>query len=243
MGSKVVHFEMNGPDGKALESFYSQLFGWTTTEVPEANYALVDTHGGTGINGGIGTSPTGSPHGTFYVGVDDMNATLEKAESLGGKTIMPVTDMGMVTFALFADPDGLTVGLVDNTPPPEGTPTGPSAGDGAPVDWFEVLGSDADKTLAFYRDLFGWTADAAGFPGYSMVSAETAGIGGGIGAGEGSKWVTSYAQVPDVEASLAKAESLGGERVYGPNDAGPVISGAFKDPAGNIFGVYFSKES
>jgi predicted enzyme related to lactoylglutathione lyase len=242
MGSKVVHFEMSGPDGKALESFYSQLFGWTTAEIP-GGYAVIDTRGGTGINGGIGTSPTGSPHGTFYVAVDDLDATLEKAESLGAKTITPVTDMGVVTFALFADPDGLTVGLLKNAPPPEGSQIGPSAGDGAPVDWFEVLGSDAEKTVAFYREMFGWTADSAGFPGYFMVSEETAGIGGGLGAGEASKWVTTYAQVPDVEASLAKAESLGGERVYGPNDAGPVISGAFKDPAGNIFGVYFSKQS
>ncbi|HZD69216.1 MAG TPA: hypothetical protein VFA45_09960 [Actinomycetes bacterium] len=70
---------------------------------------------------------------------------------------MPVTEIpGMVTFALFTDPDGLLVGLVRNEAPPEGAQLGPSAGDGAPVDWFEVLGADAQRTQSFCTQLFGW---------------------------------------------------------------------------------------
>src|SRR4029453_9512610 len=44
-------------------------------------------------------------------------------------------------------------------------------------------------------------------------------IGGGIGAGGEARWVTVYASVADVEATLARAESLGATRVYGPNPA------------------------
>jgi len=36
---------------------------------------------------------------------------LDKAEQLGGKTIMPVTELPQVTIALFADPEGHVVGL------------------------------------------------------------------------------------------------------------------------------------
>jgi hypothetical protein len=59
--------------------------------------------------------PEGNGHVTFYVGVDDPQSYLDKAESLGGKTVMPVTEIpNMVTFALFADPEGHMVGVVKN---------------------------------------------------------------------------------------------------------------------------------
>ena len=55
---------------------------------------------------------------TFYVQSDDLEASLKKAESLGGKVVMPVTTIpAMVTLALFADPDGNVVGLVHSDVP------------------------------------------------------------------------------------------------------------------------------
>ena len=49
---------------------------------------------------------------TVYVAVEDLAASLEKAESLGGKTIIPPTEVpGMGQFAWFSDPDGNTIGL------------------------------------------------------------------------------------------------------------------------------------
>jgi len=48
-----------------------------------------------------------------------------------------------------------------------------------------------------------------------------------------------YASVADVEATLARAESLGATRLYGPNQLDDhTETGAFRDPAGNVFGVY-----
>jgi predicted enzyme related to lactoylglutathione lyase len=48
-----------------------------------------------------------------------------------------------------------------------------------------------------------------------------------------------YAAVADVEAALARAGSLGGTRVYGPKPVDDhTETGAFRDPAGNVFGVY-----
>ena len=61
--------------------------------------------------GGIGQTADGNGHVTFYVGTDDPQATLDKAEQLGGKTILPVTELPEVTIALFADPEGHVVGL------------------------------------------------------------------------------------------------------------------------------------
>ncbi|HEV2870169.1 MAG TPA: VOC family protein, partial [Actinomycetota bacterium] len=58
-------------------------------------------------------------------------------------------------------------------------------------------------------------------------------------AGGAERWATVYAGVDDVEAALARAGALGGTRVYGPIQAGEeTLTGAFRDPAGNLFGVY-----
>ncbi len=65
-----------------------------------------------GINGGIGRSED-ADRVTFYVQVDDLEKTLEGIEGRGGKTLVPPTEIpNMVTFALFQDPAGNTVGLV-----------------------------------------------------------------------------------------------------------------------------------
>ena len=240
MGHAVVHFEIGGPDVEPLTSFYGQLFGWGLESIPGGGYVLIDTRGGGGINGGIGKSQTGDPWSTFYVEAGDLQDVLDKAEALGGHTVMPVTDFGgMVTIAMFNDPDGLLVGLVKSAgDPAEGGAMAPSPGDGAPVDWFEVLGRDAPRTQQFYSDLFGWTVKE-GLEGYGLTDTGAGrGIQGGLGASQ-AQWATIYASVPDVEATLAQAEELGGSRVYGPMAVDDHMqTGAFRDPAGNIFGVY-----
>ncbi len=112
MGNPVVHFEVTGKDGEKLQKFYGELFDWKINADNPMNYGMVD-NGGEGINGGVGEVPEGDGHVTFYVQVPDVNAALEKAEGMGGKTIMPRTEMDTVTMALFADPEGHTVGLVE----------------------------------------------------------------------------------------------------------------------------------
>jgi len=242
MGNAVVHFEIGGPDDKPLVDFYGQLFGWDLRPFEGGGYTLIDTRGGGGINGGIGKSQTGEPWSTFYVEAEDLQAVLDKAISLGATTVMPVTNFGgAVTIAMFNDPDGLLVGLVKAAEPGQEGGPGPSSGSGEAVDWFEVLGSAAESTQKFYSELFGWSV-SSGFPGYGLVdTAAGRGIQGGLGEGE-SKWATIYASVPDVERALAKAEQLGGSRVYGPQPVNDQMqTGAFRDPAGNIFGVYHSE--
>jgi hypothetical protein len=114
MGNPVVHFEITGGDGAALQRFYGDLFGWKIQPLEGMSYGLVEKEEG-GIGGGIGTAQGGPGLATFYVAVDDPQAYLDKAESLGGKTVMPVTVIpDMVTFALFADPDGHVIGIVKN---------------------------------------------------------------------------------------------------------------------------------
>jgi uncharacterized protein len=240
MAHAVVHFEISGPDTGELADFYASLFGWSMHPVPGVGYTLVDTSAGRGINGGISAAPADAADVGFYIETDDMQAALDKINLLGGKTETPITELaGMVTFARFSDPDGLIIGLVLAPANPDQV-MAPSPGTGAPVDWFEVLGADAARSQRFYAEIFGWQASTAG-PGYAMVSTGTTrGISGGLGtAADHGSWAIVYASVADVEAVLARAVELGGTREYGPNPVDDHMqTGALRDPAGNVFGVY-----
>jgi hypothetical protein len=120
MAAPVVHFEVMGKDAKKLQNFYSKLFDWQLEMYEAMNYGMVSAAGngndvGKGsIGGGIGQTEKGAPnYVTFYVQVPNLEATLKKAESMGGKTVVPPTEVpNVVTFAMFADPEGNVVGLV-----------------------------------------------------------------------------------------------------------------------------------
>ena len=117
MPNPVVHWEIQAQDPAKLQSFYGELFGWHVDANNPFNYGVVDTHSEGGINGGIAPAQ-GANQVTFYVEVDDLQAYLDKAESLGGKTLMPPTVIpNMVTFAMFADPQGNMVGMVKSGEP------------------------------------------------------------------------------------------------------------------------------
>ena len=117
---------------------------------------------------------------------------------------------------------------------------------GQPVVHFEVVGRDGAKLQSYYSELFGWDINADNEMGYGIVqrdgntSPDGVGIGGGVGTGpEGyDGHVTFYVGVSDVEAALAKAESLGGTRVMGPEKIMDSIElGQFQDPEGHLIGL------
>jgi uncharacterized protein len=237
MAKQVVHFEANGKDGNKLRDFYGKAFGWQFNVMPEMDYGIVD-NGGKGINGGIGTAPEASA--VFYVAVPDPQATLDEAEKLGGKTTMPVMEIpNIVTLAQFQDPEGNRIGIVKDDPNQTPPPSTASPAEN-PVTWFEVLGKDANKLRQFYGQVFGWQFNVMPEQDYGMVDpADEHGIGGGVGAVNGGQphaiW---YAEVADPAAALSKIESLGGKVEQPATDAGMVTFGTFKDPEGNLVGVY-----
>jgi len=117
---------------------------------------------------------------------------------------------------------------------------------GQPVVHFEVIAEDAEKARSYYSELFGWEIDADNPPNYGIVqrdgntNPDGIGIGGGIGAAPDGYdgHVTFYVEVPDVEEALAKAESLGGSRMMGPESPMEGVEiGIFKDPEGHPVGV------
>lgn len=114
MPNPVIHFDILAKgDGKKAQEFYRGLFGWHVDDDNPMGYGIVDTHSeGAGIGGGIsGDGPFSNV--TIYVGVDDLQAALDKAESLGGKTVAPpMVIPGVVSLAYFSDPEGNVIGMV-----------------------------------------------------------------------------------------------------------------------------------
>jgi uncharacterized protein len=117
---------------------------------------------------------------------------------------------------------------------------------GQAVVHFEVMGNDPRKLWSFYSDLFDWKINSDNPMNYGIVdregntNADGTGIGGGVGGmPEGRPGhVTFYVEVPDVEAALGKAESLGGKRLMGPEKVSEGIEiGLFDDPEGHLIGV------
>lgn len=113
MPNPVIHWEITGKDAPKLQQFYADLFGWSVNADNPMNYGLVDTQTEEGINGGIAGEQEAATRVTIYVQVDDLQAFLDKAESLGGKTIMPPTVIpDTVTLAMFTDPEGNIMRMV-----------------------------------------------------------------------------------------------------------------------------------
>jgi predicted enzyme related to lactoylglutathione lyase len=124
MGHAVVHFEVIGKDGALLQRYFSELFGWDVDASNPLSYGTVSREGntnehGVGIGGGIasGQSPDSPGHVTFYVEVPDVEATLTKAESLGGTRVfgpakVPGTE---IELGQFTDPEGHLIGLTQAT--------------------------------------------------------------------------------------------------------------------------------
>ena len=111
MAQPVIHWEIGAKEGSKLQEFYRQMFDWAfDTSMP--GFGMVAAEEG-GIGGGIMQArPDIPPYLTFYVAVDDLEASLARAEQLGGKRIVPPTPIpGVGAFAMFEDPEGHMLGL------------------------------------------------------------------------------------------------------------------------------------
>jgi len=111
---RVIHFEVVGRDGAALQRFYGELFGWKLDTNNPGGYGMSSADQ-TGVVVGIGSTPDGSAgHVTGYVAVPDIDASLARATELGGRVIQPKFSPGPnATIALVADPEGHVLGLTE----------------------------------------------------------------------------------------------------------------------------------
>ena len=115
MGDPVVHFEIGGPDGMGLERFYEDLFGWHCEPVASSGgtYRMIDPGGDGGIGGGLVTVAEESSYVTFYVRVEDLDASVARAADLGATIRVPPRQVAPgLRSALIEDPGGHLIGMM-----------------------------------------------------------------------------------------------------------------------------------
>ncbi|WP_446664839.1 VOC family protein [Flexivirga sp. B27] len=136
MGQPIVYFEIEGRDGQALQSFYSELFGWAVNADNPGNYGVIQRQDrSVGIDGavfGVPEVPSSTWRGptraegyaggvTAFVQVPDVEAALTRAEALGGTRMQGPDDApGGMTMGKFTDPEGRLIGVV-GPPPSQGS--------------------------------------------------------------------------------------------------------------------------
>ena len=111
MAHPVMHWEIGGRDLERLDTFYKELFGWESAGF-DPNYRLITFE--EGLSGGLMRCHGDmTPYVTFYVAVEDLDATLAKVKDLGGTILVAPTPIGGVgAFALFQDPEGNAIGIM-----------------------------------------------------------------------------------------------------------------------------------
>jgi predicted enzyme related to lactoylglutathione lyase len=116
MGRPVIHFEIGCRDISRTGDFYAKLFGWQIAAAGATS--SIQTGSPQGIPGHI-TSLGHEPqhYAMFYVDVEDVQAALDKAIELGGKTLVPPIKTPSGTFAWFADPESNMIGLLKPVKP------------------------------------------------------------------------------------------------------------------------------
>ena len=112
MAHPVIHAEIRSQDPDATRRFFADLFGWKiASEGAFPGYTFIDT----GAQGGtfVAISPRQSTEDEvlFFVAVEDVEATLARAEQLGGSIVQPAQHVPGTSFGVFADAQGHKVGV------------------------------------------------------------------------------------------------------------------------------------
>ncbi|HUP02598.1 MAG TPA: VOC family protein [Bryobacteraceae bacterium] len=115
MPNPFVHIELNTTDPAKAKDFYSALFDWQLEDMPMGphdTYTIIKP--GKEPGGGMMKHPVpGAPSAWLtYVGVEDVDASTEKAKSLGAQVAKEVTEVpGMGWFSVLFDPTGACFAL------------------------------------------------------------------------------------------------------------------------------------
>jgi predicted enzyme related to lactoylglutathione lyase len=242
-------YDLMTTDVDGAKSFYTKLIGWGTQIWNGAGQPYTMwTNGETPI-GGVMRLPDDArkagapPHWLSYIVVPKVDETLAQAMKLGGRVMVPGTDIPTVgRFGVFSDPQGAILAAFT---PLELAPGGPpKTGD---FSWHELATSDPSAAFSFYQALAGWEKAEAmdmGEAGLYQMFRRKGGelVLGGIFARPKEMPVSSwlyYAKVKDVRKSVEDVKKLGGKVLNGPMEVpgGDLIAQCL-DPQGAAFALH-----
>lgn len=113
MGNPIIHWEFVVPNAEKARTFYRKLFDWRFDDKAFPGYTIIDT--GHDPDGALTSQPRPTPMAGLntYFEVGDLRRTLTTVVELGGKILVPRTEIpNMGSYAMFADPDGVAVGVL-----------------------------------------------------------------------------------------------------------------------------------
>ena len=172
MTGRPIWYELMTPDPAHVAPFYAATLGWDIqgvgAETPSGHpYWMIGRSDG-GFAGGVilltpeMTVAGGRPGWLPYFHVEDVPATVAKAESLGARTWLAPMTMEQGTMAMLGDEQGASFYVMDPIPP-AGNPDAVSdvfqPNTPGHCWWNELETSDEPAATAFYTGLFGWKAD------------------------------------------------------------------------------------
>jgi uncharacterized protein len=112
---RVIHFEISADQPERAIQFYSEVFGWTFNKWTndQADYWLVKTGEGPGIDGGL-FRPMGPMIGHVNtVDVPDIDAYIQKVKDAGGEIVFDKHEIPGVGFHAYAkDTEGSIIGMI-----------------------------------------------------------------------------------------------------------------------------------
>ena len=111
--------------------------------------------------------------------------------------------------------------------------------------WHELMTTDTDAAAAFYSKVVPWKTQDSGMPSYTLWMAGKTQVGGltglptdGADSSTPPHWII-YVSTPDVDATVAEAERLGGKVLKSATDIPNMGRYAvLSDPQGATFAVY-----
>jgi predicted enzyme related to lactoylglutathione lyase len=115
MSHPVIHAEIRSADPDATRQFLADLFGWkVASEGAFPGYTFIDTGAEGGTYVAISPRQTTEDDVLFFVAVQDVEETLQKAQSLGGSIVQPAVQVPGTSFGVFADAQGHRIGVAAN---------------------------------------------------------------------------------------------------------------------------------
>jgi predicted enzyme related to lactoylglutathione lyase len=247
-----IWYELLSPDAEASKTFYETVIGWTVHDADPGgmDYRMIDAGEGDFAGGLMALTPEmqgggAKPTWLFYIGVDDVDASVAKIEAAGGSVRMPAIDMaGVGRMALVADPQGIPFYVMRGASP-EDSKAWQRTGMGK-CNWNELMTPDQAGANAFYADVFGWTypdkMPMGEMGDYVFIDVAGQQIGATMTAQPGTPpaW-QFYFRAPDIDAAAEKVTANGGTVHAGPMEVpgGDRIIVA-SDPHGVMFGVVAS---
>ena len=245
--------DLSTTDQDAAKGFYAAIFGWEYQDNPMEDgqvYSMAQV--GDSAAGAIFTQMSEEsaagvpPHWNVYITVDDIDATASKVSDLGGVVIagpLDVYEAGRMIVA--QDPSGAFVSFWQAK-----EHIGCEVRDehGA-LTWAEVLTNDQEGAGKFFSELLSVTVADSGMPTpegtpYHMILVDGEPRGGImilppnlVDMNVPPHWEV-YFSVDDAGSAIDKAESMGGNVMFGPMDMGDIGTIAvLQDPQGAVFGI------